>query len=112
MVDNGSSDGSVDYLRDEHPAVTVIELSENTGFAAAANIGVRIPVGEFVALVNADVELAPDWLARTAAALEAHPGAASVACKMLSLRDPTIVDDAGDVLRRDGVWSSGYQYRS
>ena len=103
VVDNGSSDGSVDYLRDEHPTVTVLELSENTGFAAAANIGVRIPVGEFVALVNADVELAPDWLARTAAALEAHPDAASVACKMLSLRDPAIVDDAGDVLRRDGV---------
>ena len=103
VVDNGSSDGSVEYLRHEHPEVTVLALSRNTGFAAAANIGVSVPVGEFVALVNADVELAPDWLARMAAALEAHPGAASVACKMLSLRDPTIVDDAGDVLRRDGV---------
>jgi GT2 family glycosyltransferase len=103
VVDNGSSDGSVEYLRHEHPEVTVLALSRNTGFAAAANIGVSIPDGEFVALVNADVELAPDWLARMATALEAHPGAASVACKMLSLRDPTIVDDAGDVLRRDGV---------
>jgi GT2 family glycosyltransferase len=103
VVDNGSSDGSVEYLRDEHSEVNVLALPRNTGFAAAANIGVDIPVGEFVALVNADVELAPDWLARMAATLEAHPGAASVACKMLSLGDPTIVDDAGDVLRRDGV---------
>ena len=103
VVDNGSSDGSVEYLRHEHPDVTVLALSRNTGFAAAANIGVSVPAGEFMALVNADVELAPDWLARMAATLEAHPGAASVACKMLSLRDPTIVDDAGDVLRRDGV---------
>jgi GT2 family glycosyltransferase len=103
VVDNGSSDGSVEYLRAEHPEVTVLALSSNTGFAAAANIGVRIPVGEFVALVNADVELAPDWLARMGATLEADPGAASVAGKMLSLGDPTIVDDAGDVLRRDGV---------
>ncbi len=103
VIDNGSTDGSVAYLRDEHPGVTVLELPENTGFAHAANLAVSIPVGEFVALINADVELAPDWLARTTAVLEAHPEAASVACKMLSLRDPQIVDDAGDVLRRDGV---------
>jgi GT2 family glycosyltransferase len=103
VVDNGSTDDSVAYLRAEHPDVMVLELPENTGFAAAANIGVHIPVDDFVALINADVELAPDWLARTTAVLETHPEAASVACKMVSLRDSTIVDDAGDVLRRDGV---------
>ena len=91
------------YLRDEHPGVRVLSLSDNTGFAHAANVGLHSAGGELVALINADVELAPDWLARTTAALNAHPEAASVACKMLSLRDPQIVDDAGDVLRRDGV---------
>jgi GT2 family glycosyltransferase len=103
VVDNGSRDGSLEYLQDEHPEVRVIALSDNTGFAHAANVGLHVARGELVALVNADVELAPDWLARTAGALEAHPEAASVACKMVSLRDPGIVDDAGDVLRRDGV---------
>ena len=103
VVDNGSSDGSVQYLRDEHPGVRVVPLSDNTGFAHAANVGLHLAGGEFAALINADVELAPDWLARTTAVLNAHPEAASVACKMLSLRDPRIVDDAGDVLRRDGV---------
>jgi hypothetical protein len=103
VVDNGSRDGSLEYLHDEHPEVRVIALSDNTGFARAANLGLHVASGELVALVNTDVELAPDWLARTAGALEAHPGAASVACKMLLLRDPGIVDDAGNVLRRDGV---------
>jgi GT2 family glycosyltransferase len=103
VVDNGSRDGSLEYLRDEHPEVRVIALSDNTGFAHAANLGLQVAAGEFVALVNTDVELAPDWLARTAAALMAHPRAAAVACKMLSLNDPGIVDDAGDILRRDGV---------
>jgi GT2 family glycosyltransferase len=103
VVDNGSRDGSLEYLRDEHPEVRVIELSDNTGFAHAANLGLNAAAGEFVALVNTDVELAPDWLARTTAALMAHPRAAAVACKMLSLNDPGIVDDAGDILRRDGV---------
>jgi GT2 family glycosyltransferase len=103
VVDNGSRDESLEYLRDEHPGVRVISLSDNTGFAHAANLGLHAAAGECVALVNTDVGLAPDWLARTAAALAAHPRAAAVACKMLSLQDPRIVDDAGDVLRRDGV---------
>jgi GT2 family glycosyltransferase len=103
VVDNGSTDDSLDYLHSEQPDVRVISLSDNTGFAHAANLGLRAAGGELVALVNADVELAPDWLARTAAVLQAHPKAASAACKMLSWGDPAIVDDAGDILRRDGV---------
>ena len=88
VVDNGSRDGSLEYLRDEHPEVRVIALSDNTGFAHAANLGMNVARGEFVALVNTDVELAADWLARATAALEAHPRAAAVACKMLSLQRP------------------------
>jgi len=103
VVDNGSRDGSLEYLNAEHPEVRVIALSDNTGFAHAANVGLHVASGDFVALINADVELSSDWVARMTAALEAHPEAASVACKMLSLTDPTIIDDAGDVLRRDGV---------
>ncbi len=103
VVDNGSRDGSLEYLRDEHPEVRVIALPDNTGFAHAANLGLQLAAGEFVALVNTDVELAGDWLARAAAALEAHPRAAAVAGKMLSLHAPGTIDDAGDVLRRDGV---------
>lgn len=103
VVDNGSTDGSVDYLRDEHPAVRVISLPANTGFAHAANLGVEAAEGELVALINTDVVLSPDWLRRTARTLRAHPAAASVACKMLTLDRPELVYDAGDVLRRDSV---------
>jgi GT2 family glycosyltransferase len=103
VVDNGSIDGSLEYLRSEHPAVRVIGLDSNTGFAHAANVGVRAAQSELVALINTDVELAPDWLARMERRLVADPRAASVACKMLSLDDPSIVYDAGDVLRRDGA---------
>jgi GT2 family glycosyltransferase len=103
FVDNGSTDGSLEYLRAEHPQVGVIANNENTGFAHAANQGLVAATGEFVALINTDVVLAADWLARTVAQLDAHPGAASVACKMLSLDRPELVYDAGDVLRRDGA---------
>ena len=103
VIDDGSSDGSVEYLRAEHPDVRVIALGRNTGFAHAVNRGLEAARTELVALINTDVVLAPDWLARMVAALERDPGAASVACKMLDLRDPRRVYDAGDVLRRDGA---------
>jgi GT2 family glycosyltransferase len=83
--------------------VELIELADNTGFAHAANRGLSAAASEFVALINPDVVLAPDWLEQMTDELCAHPDAASVACKMVALEDPTTLDDAGDVLRRDGV---------
>ena len=104
VVDDASTDGTREALARDWPAVRVVALERNAGFAAAANRGVAEVAGcDFVALVNTDVELAADWLARTAAALEGDAGAASVACKMVSLRDASVLDDCGDVLRRDGV---------
>jgi GT2 family glycosyltransferase len=103
VVDNGSTDGSLQYLRAEHPSVQVLELGRNTGFAHAANRGIRAAGAGLVALVNTDVVLAADWLARMVAALCSRPDAAAVACKMVELGDPGTLYDAGDVLRRDGA---------
>jgi GT2 family glycosyltransferase len=103
VIDNGSDDGSVQYLREAHPSVSVVELGTNTGFAHAANRGLEAAGGELVALVNTDVVLAPDWLDRMSRALLAEPRAGAVACKMLSLADPSVIYDAGDILRRDGA---------
>jgi GT2 family glycosyltransferase len=103
VVDNGSDDGSLELLADRRPAVRTIELGRNTGFAFAANRGIEAVGTELVALVNTDVVLEADWLERMTAALRQHPGAASVACKMVDLRDPRTLYDAGDFLRRDGA---------
>ncbi len=103
VVDNGSTDGSVDYLHHQHPAVRLVELGRNTGFAHAANRGLSEARAPLVALINTDVVLDADWLARMTQALAARPRAAAAACKMLSLHDPSRVYDAGDILRRDGA---------
>jgi GT2 family glycosyltransferase len=105
VVDDASTDGSVEWLRREWPAVRIVVLPRNRGFAAAANRGVAAaaPGCEAVALVNNDVELAGDWLARVEAVLEADSQAAAVATKMVSLREEGLLDDCGDILRRDGV---------
>src|SRR4051812_36810005 len=101
VVDNGSTDGTLEWLAGNAPDATVIELGRNTGFAAAANRGMREATAEAVALVNTDVELDAPWLESMAAALA--QGHAAVASKMVRLSDPGVIDDAGDVLRRDGV---------
>jgi GT2 family glycosyltransferase len=101
VVDNGSVDGSLQLLA--RPAgATVVALGRNTGFAYAANRGLAAARGELVALLNADIVLEPEWLERMRSAIAA-PGVASVACKMMSLRHPGEIYDAGDVLRRDGA---------
>ena len=102
VVDNGSSDGSA-ALASGRPGVRVVELGRNLGFAAAANRGIGTVETESVALVNTDVVLAADWLERMQAALGSAPDVGAVACKMVDLEDPSVLYDAGDVLRRDGV---------
>jgi hypothetical protein len=103
VVDNGSTDGSLELVHQAALPVRVIELGHNTGFAYAANRGVQATAADAVALVNTDIELAPDWIERMAGRLAGDAGLASVACKMVSLDDPTRLYDAGDFLRRDGV---------
>jgi hypothetical protein len=102
-VDNGSTDGSVAHLRAAYPDVRVLELATNTGFAHAVNQGIRAAGGEYLAVLNTDVELEPDWVARMTGAMSADPEAAAVACKMVQLAAPDEIYDAGDVLRRDGA---------
>jgi hypothetical protein len=102
VVDNASRDGSREWLASEHPGVRVLAQHRNTGFGHAANVGIQAAAGELVALLNPDVELAPDWLARLAARF-ADPGIVAAAGKMVSLADPREIYDAGDLVHRDGA---------
>lgn len=108
-VDNGSADGSREWLAEHAPDVRVVALGRNTGFAFAANRGVEAARGEAVALVNTDVELEPEWLERALGSLAED--VAAVATKMVDLADPGMLYDAGDVLRRDGVCEQRGRFR-
>jgi hypothetical protein len=103
VVDNGSSDGTVEHVRSRWPSVTLVALPTNTGFAAAANRGIDRASGEVVALINNDIELHPDFLRELVGALEVDPGVASAAAKMLRFDDRAVIDAAGDTLRWSGI---------
>lgn len=102
VVDNGSTDGSVEHLRQHWPGVRVVEWPRNRGFAAAVNEGFRQTTGEFVALVNNDVELDPGWLEAVVAALRQRPEVASIASRLLEWERRNMLDGAGDLVGWDG----------
>ena len=102
VVDNGSSDDSVANLARDWPDVRVVALPQNVGVTAALNQMVRATTGEYVALLNNDVELSPEWLGVLVEALDRDPQVASVAGKLRRMDAPEIIDRAGDTL----VWSS------
>lgn len=104
VVDNGSQDGSVLFLRTEFPEVDICPLPQNVGFAAGMNAGIAQAQGvEYVAALNNDTVAERGWLSALVAALDAAPQAGSAASLMVSLRDPQIVDTAGDGLGWTGL---------
>lgn len=98
LVDNASTDGSVESVRASYPEVRCIRLDENRGFAGAVNVGIEASSGEFVVLLNNDAVPEPTWLEALVAALEKDPRAGSCASRVLSYADPSVIDSAGDQL--------------
>jgi GT2 family glycosyltransferase len=112
VVDNGSTDGTTAHLQERWPSVAVVALAENRGFAGAVNAGIAAADGDYVALLNNDMELDPGWLAELVAALDADPGAGSAASKLRMLREPGILDGAGDLVTWYGAtWRRGHGER-
>ncbi|MFH1928784.1 MAG: glycosyltransferase family 2 protein [Chloroflexota bacterium] len=103
LVDNASTDDSVEMIRREYPEVRVLELARNLGLTGGVNAGIAIARGEIIALLNNDAEAAPAWLTELEAALARHPEAGSVASKMLLYDHPKTINSAGDFYRTDGI---------
>lgn len=103
LVDNGSTDGSLDLIAKYFPEVSVVSLDENRGFSAAANAGIEASDSELVALLNNDTEQDPGWLEALVRAADSHPDAGSFASKMLDFQDRRMLDGAGDALRLSGL---------
>lgn len=103
VVDNGSSDGSVEFLRGEFPEVEVVALDRNTGFSVAVNAGIAVSRAPWVLLLNNDMEVAEDCLAEVVAAMGCYPDADAFALKMLNFHQRHLLDGAGDAFLRGGV---------
>lgn len=119
LVDNGSTDGSVDFVGKKFPEVKIIALPENTGFSVANNIAIRSVNNDYVALLNNDAVAHPLWLKNLVAGLESTPEAGFAASKILLYEDRGAIDRAGDsyttagtaLLRGRGASAGDYDRR-
>jgi GT2 family glycosyltransferase len=96
LVDNGSTDGSISFVRQHYPEVQVLAFDRNRGFASAVNAGIRQTESTYVALLNVDTIPQPGWLFHLVAAIQRSPDVGCVASRMLKLKNPDLIDDAGD----------------
>jgi GT2 family glycosyltransferase len=103
VVDNGSEDDSVAFIRQCYPEVTVIALSANTGFSHAVNCGIQSGSAPWVFLLNNDVEVAGDCLERLAEGIEQSSGYDFFALKMINYHDRDFLDGAGDAVLRGEI---------
>ena len=98
VVDNGSTDGTVERLPVEWPAVRLVALPTNVGFAAAVNVGIREARAPIVVLLNNDTEVAPRWLVSLIQPLRDDPSVGSCASRILDFTHRDRIDSAGDRL--------------
>ncbi|MAS35731.1 MAG: glycosyl transferase [Anaerolineaceae bacterium] len=102
VVDNASTDESHDILKARAPAVQLLALPENRGFTGACNAGIEAASGDFIALLNNDTEVDPNWAAAIIDAFGRHPDVGSVASKMLLFDRRDYFHTAGDFFTVDG----------
>ncbi|MCZ6794737.1 MAG: glycosyltransferase family 2 protein [Planctomycetota bacterium] len=105
LVDNGSTDGTREWVRRHHPGVRLIANDSNRGFCVANNQGIQVAAGDHVLLLNTDVVLERGFLAVLAAALETDPGLGWASGKLLSwepdresAEGPQVIDSAGELV--------------
>ena len=72
LIDNASTDGSVEMVRKDFPEVRILVNDSNVGFAPAVNQGAEVANGEYLALLNNDAEADPNWIASAVAYLTSH----------------------------------------
>ena len=95
VVDNGSTDGSQEYL-DTYPGVRVLKLDKNYGFCGAVNAGIKAADSEYVILLNNDTEVEPGFAKELLTAIQADDKIFSCSSKMVQYHDRARMDDAGD----------------
>ena len=83
VVDNASSDGSVEYIRSRFPDVHFIENQENVGFSRANNMAIRQATGDYILLLNPDTVVGENTLSGCLQFMDAHPEAGATGVAML-----------------------------
>lgn len=107
VIDNNSSDSSLDLIKTAYPEVRLIENRENLGFGAAYDQAIRSAPCEYIALLNNDTRVDPDWLIHLIKAFLDENDLAAASARLLFMEHPRIVNHAGGGMNRIGL---GYDH--
>ncbi|PYS31465.1 MAG: glycosyltransferase family 2 protein [Acidobacteria bacterium] len=104
VVDNASSDGSLEFLQSiRQPRLQIVVLPSNKGFAGGCNAGIARAEGRYIATLNNDAEAEPRWLEELVEGVESNPGVGMCASKILFRDDRNRIDKAGHLIYPDGL---------
>lgn len=109
VVDNKSSDGSPQFIREHFPAVRLAENRENRGFAAACNQGAQVANGDVLIFLNQDTVVFPGWLAELVAPLALQDDVGLTTSRLRLMSDPDRLHLCGQDVHFTGlVFGRGY----
>ena len=103
VIDNGSDDGTVIWLKNEFPQVHIIENKVNKGFSAAVNQGIEGSKTPYICTLNNDVVVEADWIQNLVNATAADPEVGMCASKLLFFHKPSIINSSGICVDRAGI---------
>ncbi|HDS09381.1 MAG TPA: glycosyltransferase [Firmicutes bacterium] len=95
VVDNNSSDGSVEFIEQNYPDVRLFKLKRNTGFAFAVNYGIKRAKGKYIALLNNDTITDRNWLNEMKIILDSNSEIYSVCSQVLFIELPEMINSIG-----------------
>ncbi len=95
VIDNSSTDDSITHIRQFHPAVKIIALDKNYGFAGGYNRGFALMPEDYYVMLNSDVEVPPGFIQPLLQMMEASPSIAVCQPKLLSLLHPQMLEHGG-----------------
>ncbi|WP_262964708.1 glycosyltransferase family 2 protein [Methylobacter psychrophilus] len=110
LVDNASSDRSIEIVQ-QFPLVRLLAQDQNTGFAGGNNLAIKaVSVDSgWIALLNPDAFVDPNWLEALLMAIESNPGFDVFGSRLVNAGDPSLLDGAGDAYHMSGlVWRMGH----
>jgi GT2 family glycosyltransferase len=96
VVDNGSSDGSVEFIREEYQNIIIVCLDENRGFTGGNCAGYEVAKGRFIALLNNDTRVEPDWLGALVRVMQSQSDIGICASRII-IDGTDLVDSVGDL---------------
>jgi GT2 family glycosyltransferase len=102
LVDNASTDGTVEHVRERYPWVRLVPLPENAGFSGGNNAGAREARGRLLAFLNNDTVADAGWLRALQDAIDERSGFVLAASRIVYMHDAGIIDSAGDGMLRWG----------